>query len=53
MFKVVDNVAVLQKVKTGRRNDQFVEIIDGLTTTEKVIIHPGNSVVDGVRIESR
>lgn len=53
VFKVVDNVAVLQKVKTGRRNDQFVEIIDGLTTTEKVIIHPGNSVVDGVRIESR
>lgn len=53
VFKVVDGEAVLQKVKVGRKNDRLAEIMDGLVVGEQIIIHPGNAIENGSRIESR
>ncbi|MET1253953.1 efflux RND transporter periplasmic adaptor subunit [Aliikangiella maris] len=53
VFKVVDGRATLQNVKVGKRNEQFAEIIEGLMPDEKIIIHPGNNIEDGVSVIAR
>ncbi len=53
VFKVIDGVAELGAVKVARRNDRFAEITGGLEVGEQIIIHPGNSVEDGRRVERR
>jgi len=52
-FKIVDGIARLTKVETGLRNDRYVQIIKGLVPGEQVIVHPGNMVEDGVKVEQR
>jgi HlyD family secretion protein len=53
VFKEIDGNAHLQKVKVGRKNDSYAEVLDGLDISDKIIIHPGNSVADGVKIVQR
>lgn len=53
VFKVVDGVVVLQSVGVGRRNDRYAEVSKGLAIGDEVITHPGNSVAEGVKVESR
>ncbi len=52
-FVLRDGRAVLQQVTVGRKNDRQAEIISGLNGGDQVIIHPGNNIVDGVRIKRR
>jgi len=53
VFKVVDGVALIQQVTVGRKNDRFAEIEQGLEVGELIIVHPGNSVEDGVSVSER
>jgi HlyD family secretion protein len=45
--------ARLQHVETGQRDGVIAEIINGLESGDRVIAHPSDRVVDGVRIASR
>jgi HlyD family secretion protein len=45
--------ARLRHVETGARNQLEVAIVQGLQSGEQVIEHPGNRIVDGVRIRVR
>jgi RND family efflux transporter MFP subunit len=49
---VKDGKAVEQRVRTGRRNANRVEIIDGVKPGDVVILKPGGDVVDGVAVRA-
>jgi HlyD family secretion protein len=53
VFKVIDGEAVLQSVEVMRRNERSVEITKGLKVGDEVIIHPANSIENGVSVEAR
>lgn len=45
--------ARLVHVGIGRMNDEMAEVLKGLRPGQKVIVHPGDQVVDGRRVEQR
>lgn len=45
--------ARLKPVKAGRMTDEEAEIVSGLATGERVILHPSDKVVDGIRVTER
>lgn len=53
VFVAVDGRARLREVKPGQRNGLAVHILEGLKEGERVIIHPDETVEDGVRITER
>ncbi|MCB1492939.1 MAG: secretion protein HlyD, partial [Rhodobiaceae bacterium] len=53
VFKVVDGKAVLTRLTLGERNDNFAEVASGLAEGDAVILHPSDSVEDGVAVEQR
>jgi HlyD family secretion protein len=53
VFKVVDGVARLQAVEIGERNGLQAQLLDGLQRGDTVVVHPGDQVQDGVRVERR
>jgi HlyD family secretion protein len=53
VFKVVDGEARLAKVQIGQRNTEHAEVLSGLETGDRVILHPSDRVVDGIAIEER
>lgn len=40
-------------VRLGHINDEVAEVLDGLGEGDEVILHPGEKVAEGVRVESR
>lgn len=53
VFAVEGGRAALRPVQVGRRNDREAEILVGLTVGERVIVHPGDQLQDGVRVQPR
>jgi HlyD family secretion protein len=51
VFVVKGGRAVETTVKTGRRLDEMVEILEGLSTGEKVIVKPPAKLRDGDRVK--
>lgn len=51
-FRIVDGTAKLVSVDIGHRSDAEVEV-SGLSPGDAVIVHPGDRVKDGVRVEQR
>lgn len=51
-FVAQGGVARQVTVKIGERNDRMAQVLDGLTEGDQVIVHPGDTVADGVRIEA-
>jgi HlyD family secretion protein len=45
-----DGVARQVVVTIGERNERMAQVLDGLSEGDRVIVHPGDKVVDGVRI---
>jgi HlyD family secretion protein len=45
--------ARLQRIRIGRRNSVHAEVLDGLSAGERVVTHPGDRIVEGVKIVSR
>ena len=52
-FKVVDGKAKLTKIETGQMNSTHVQVLNGLTEGQTVIVHPSDLIEDGVRVEIR
>ncbi|HEY0593357.1 MAG TPA: efflux RND transporter periplasmic adaptor subunit [Thermoanaerobaculia bacterium] len=40
-------------VRIGQRNSRVAQVLEGLKPGERVILHPGNDVADGVRVAAR
>jgi HlyD family secretion protein len=53
VFVVQDGRASLRKVEVNRRNGTKAEIVKGLRGGERVVVHPPDSLSDGVRITER
>lgn len=53
VFVAEEGRARLRHVLTGQRNGVLAEIKDGIAAGDRVILHPNDRVVDGVRIASR
>ena len=52
VFTVEAGVAHLRRPQVGRQNGDFAEIRDGLAEGATVIVHPADTVRDGVRIKT-
>jgi len=53
VFKIDGTAARLQKVGIGERNLHVAEVIEGLAPGDRVILHPSDTVSDGVEIVER
>jgi HlyD family secretion protein len=52
-YVIADGRAHYRAVTPGRRSGLSVEIVDGLTAGERVLLHPGQDIVDGTRVSAR
>jgi HlyD family secretion protein len=53
VYRVEGNAARLRPVGIGRRTGVQAEILDGLAAGDRVVVYPGDNVVDGTRIDVR
>ncbi len=53
VFAVAAGRARLREVTVGRRNDAEAELTGGLAPGDSVVLHPGDTVRDGVRLRAR
>lgn len=53
VFRVVDGVARETLVKLGMQNGLEAEIVEGLNAADKVVVHPGDDVTEGVSVVAR
>jgi len=53
VFAVEGGRARLRKVEIGRQGGLVTEVVNGLEEDAEVILHPGDSIVDGQRVRSR
>ncbi|UWQ52236.1 HlyD family efflux transporter periplasmic adaptor subunit (plasmid) [Leisingera caerulea] len=52
-FVAADGRAAVRPLTLGRRNGQVAQVLEGLEPGERVILHPGEAVADGVLITER
>ena len=52
-FVIEDGRAHLRRLEIGRVNGREAEVLGGLEAGERVILHPSDQVLDGVRVELR
>jgi HlyD family secretion protein len=50
VYGVVDGTAKLTPVEIGQRNNQWAEVLGGLSAGDAVVLHPSDSVTDGVGV---
>lgn len=48
-----DGVAELTPVEIGHRSNSLAEVLTGLTAGDRVVVHPGDKVADGVLLQDR
>lgn len=53
VFVDADGVAELRYLEVGQRNGLEAEITGGLEVGERIVLYPGDKVVDGVRVAAR
>ena len=53
VFKVEEGRAVLQTIEIGQRNGLEAEVLSGLSSSGQVIVHPSDSISNGVEVTSR
>ncbi|UCF66526.1 MAG: HlyD family efflux transporter periplasmic adaptor subunit [Acidobacteriota bacterium] len=53
VFAVENGKARLRRVEIGRQGGLVAEVISGLEEGDQVILHPGDSIVDGLRVTPR
>ena len=52
-YAVEENRARLVIVKLGQQTGQEAEVLSGLSEGARVILHPGDTLTDGARVEER
>jgi HlyD family secretion protein len=45
--------ARLQHVSVGERNDEYAQVLGGVTPGTAVVLHPPDAIADGSRIRAR
>jgi len=50
VYRIVDGKAHVAPVTIDHRNNQWAEVIDGLTPGDEVVLHPSDRVADGVGV---
>jgi HlyD family secretion protein len=50
VYRIVDGTAQLTPVEIGQRNNQWAEVLGGLSAGDAVVLHPSDSVTDGVGV---
>lgn len=53
VFRVVEGIAHQQMVKLGLQNGLAAELVQGLSSGDTVVIHPGDNVEDGTAVARR
>jgi HlyD family secretion protein len=53
VFRVEDGVARQRLVKIGLQNGLEAEVLDGLAEGDLVVTHPGDNILDGVKVVPR
>ena len=53
VFAVEGDRAALREVEIGQRNGLAAQVLGGLEEGERVIVHPSDSIADGVKVEER
>lgn len=53
VYAVTDGVAETRRVEIGKANGLEVEIVEGLSEGDIVVVHPGNAITDGVSVAAR
>jgi HlyD family secretion protein len=53
LYVVRDDRAQLVSIEIGARNDEHFEVTRGLSAGQSVVLHPGDRVADGVRVQRR
>lgn len=53
VYVIAGQVVRLAPVQVGRRNSQTAEVTRGVTPGERVVVHPPDTLADGVRIQAR
>jgi len=54
LFRVTDAAHAKEvAVQLGRMNDEWAQVRQGLSPSDRVILHPGDKVADGVRVRMR
>jgi HlyD family secretion protein len=53
VFVLNEGVAELGPVTLGQRNDEFAQILDGLSAGDLVVMHPPDTLTDGMRVTPR
>lgn len=53
VFTVEGGRARLRAVEIGRQGDLVAEVLSGLAAGDRVILHPGDSIAEGLRVEER
>lgn len=51
-FVVDDSLARLREIKVGRSNGVETEILEGLREGDRVVVYPGDKVLDGTRVRA-
>lgn len=51
VLRIEDGYAIRQSVQIGQRNEQAVQIIDGLSAGDQVVVYADDRVDDGARVE--
>lgn len=49
-YVVRDGRARLQRLALGERNESLAQVLDGLQAGDRVILHPGDTIADGVSV---
>ena len=53
VYVVEENKIKLAKVQVGKENDQFAEVLSGLSPGQTVIAYPGDKLADGIVVTPR
>ncbi len=53
LFRVEGDKARLTSVKVGRRNDEWVELLSPIATGSTVVVHPSDTLQDGMQVSTR
>lgn len=53
VYVIENGVARLQKIEIGRRNGMAAQVLTGLSAGERVIVHPPDSLREGLRVTGR
>jgi HlyD family secretion protein len=53
VFAVEGGKTVRRDVKVGHRNAYDVEILDGISAGEEIVLHPTNQLAEGTQVEKR